>query len=48
MDTGSRRTQVRIAAAVLGAILLAATVFTYLSYVSVFSSTDKVTVTSPR
>ncbi|CAJ1504157.1 MCE family protein [[Mycobacterium] kokjensenii] len=48
MQTGSRRTQVRIAAAVLGAILLAATVFTYLSYVSVFSSTDKVTVTSPR
>lgn len=48
MDTGSRRTQVRIAAAVLGAILAAATVFTYLSYVSVFSSTDKVTVTSPR
>lgn len=47
-QTGSRRTQVRIAAAVLGAILLAATVFTYLSYVSVFSSTDKVTITSPR
>ncbi|MEB3021745.1 MCE family protein [[Mycobacterium] crassicus] len=46
--TGSRRTQVRIAAAVLGAILLAATAFTYLSYVSVFSSTDKVIVTSPR
>ncbi|WP_067976207.1 MCE family protein [Mycolicibacter icosiumassiliensis] len=38
----------RIAAAILGAILLAATVFTYLSYVSVFISTDKVTVTSPR
>ncbi len=38
----------RIAAAVLAAILLAATVFTYLSYVSIFTSTDKVTVTSPR
>ncbi|ORA98732.1 MCE-family protein [Mycolicibacter minnesotensis] len=38
----------RLAAAILGAILLAATVFTYMSYVSVFSSTDKVTVTSPR
>lgn len=47
-QTGSRRTQVRIAAAVLGAILLAATAFTYMSYVSVFSSTDKVTVTSSR
>jgi phospholipid/cholesterol/gamma-HCH transport system substrate-binding protein len=39
---------VRIAAAVLGAILLAAMVFTYLSYTSVFTPTDKVTVTSPR
>jgi phospholipid/cholesterol/gamma-HCH transport system substrate-binding protein len=39
---------VRIAAAVLGAILRAATVFTYLSYTSVFTPTDKVTVTSPR
>lgn len=48
MNTGSSRTQVRIAAAVLGAILLAATVFTYLSYTSVFTPTDKVTVTSPR
>ncbi|MGV0699847.1 MCE family protein [Mycolicibacter sinensis] len=38
----------RIAAAVLGAILLAATVFTYLSYTAVFTPTDKVTVTSPR
>lgn len=47
-QTGSSRTQVRIAAAILGAILLAATVFTYLSYISVFTSTDKVTVTSPR
>lgn len=48
MQTASTRTQVRIAAAILGAILLAATVFTYLSYTSVFSSTEKVTVTSPR
>lgn len=48
VEKGSRRTQVRIAAAVLAAILLTATVFTYLSYVSIFSSTDKVTVTSPR
>ncbi|GFG70866.1 MCE-family protein Mce4A [Mycolicibacter senuensis] len=48
VDTGSSRTRVRIAAAVLGAILLAATVFTYLSYTAVFTPTDKVTVTSPR
>ncbi|BBZ24614.1 MCE-family protein Mce4A [Mycolicibacter hiberniae] len=48
METGSRRTQVRIAAAILGGILLAATVFTYLAYTSAFTSTDKVTVTSSR
>lgn len=48
VKTGSSRTQVRIAAAVLAAILLAATAFTYFSYISVFASTDKVTVTSPR
>lgn len=48
MQTGSTRTQRRIAAAILGAILLGATVFTYLSYVSAFSATDTVTVTSPR
>src|SRR5690625_478647 len=47
-QTGSSRTQVRIAAAILGAILLGATVFTYLSYISVFTPTDKVVVTSPR
>ncbi|MGV0626215.1 MCE family protein [Mycolicibacter minnesotensis] len=38
----------RIAAAILGAILLSATMFTYMSYTSFFSSSDKVTVTSPR
>ncbi|ORV51809.1 MCE-family protein [Mycolicibacter engbaekii] len=38
----------RIAAAILGGILLAATVFTYLAYTSAFTSTDKVTVTSSR
>lgn len=48
VDTGSSRTRVRIAAAILGAILLAATAFTYFSYIAVFSPTDKVTVTSPR
>ena len=48
MPTGSRRTQTRIAAAVLAGILCAATVLTYLCYTSVFSSTEKVTVTAPR
>nr|WP_307856868.1 MCE family protein [Mycolicibacter acidiphilus] len=48
MNTGSRRTQVRIAAAVLSAILLGFTAFTYLAYTQAFSSTAKVTVTSPR
>jgi phospholipid/cholesterol/gamma-HCH transport system substrate-binding protein len=47
-DTGSRTTYVRIAAATLAAIIVAFTVFTYLSYTAAFSSTDKVTVTSPR
>lgn len=48
MHTGSRRTQARISATVLASLLLAATVFTYLAYTSFFSSTDTVTVTSPR
>lgn len=38
----------RIAAAILGSLLLAATVFTYLAYTQAFSSTAKITVTSPR
>ncbi len=38
----------RIAAAILAALLLAATVFTYLSYTAAFTSVDTVTVTSPR
>ena len=44
----AKRSHVRIAAAILAAILLAATVFTYLSYTAAFTSTDTVTVTSPR
>ena len=43
-----RTTQVRIAAAILGSILLGATVFTYLAYTAVFSPTGTVTVTSER
>jgi phospholipid/cholesterol/gamma-HCH transport system substrate-binding protein len=46
--TGPSRGPVRLAAAVLAAVLIAFTVLTYLSYNSAFSSTDTVTVTSPR
>ena len=44
----ARRSHVRIAAAILAALLLAAVVFTYLAYTAAFTSTDTVTVTSPR
>jgi phospholipid/cholesterol/gamma-HCH transport system substrate-binding protein len=44
----SRTTAIRIAAAVLAAILVVFTVFTYLAYTAAFTSTDSVTVTSPR
>jgi phospholipid/cholesterol/gamma-HCH transport system substrate-binding protein len=44
----SRTTAIRIAAAVLAAILVAFTVFTYLAYSAAFTPTDTVTVTSPR
>ena len=44
----AKRSHVRIAAAILGVLLLAATVFTYLSYTAFFTSVDTVTVTSPR
>src|SRR6476469_5686844 len=47
-DIEAKRSHVRIAAAILAALLLAATVFTYLSYTAAFTSTDTVTVTSPR
>jgi phospholipid/cholesterol/gamma-HCH transport system substrate-binding protein len=47
-DGGARRSHVRIAAAVLAALVVAAIVFTYLSYTAAFTSTDKVTLTSPR
>lgn len=47
-NTGSRRTHVRIAAAVMASLIVAAVVFTYLAYTSAFSSTGSVTVMSPR
>ena len=49
MSTGDgKRGHVRIAAAVLAAMLLAAVVVTYLSYTAAFTKTDTVTVTAPR
>ena len=42
------RTHVRIAAAILAALIVAAAVFTYLAYTAAFTATDKVTVMSPR
>ena len=47
-DGDAKRSHVRIAAAVLAALIAAAAVFTYLAYTAAFTSTDKVTVTSPR
>jgi phospholipid/cholesterol/gamma-HCH transport system substrate-binding protein len=47
-DGDAKRSHVRIAAAILVAVVLAAAVFTYLSYTAAFTSTDKVTVLSPR
>jgi phospholipid/cholesterol/gamma-HCH transport system substrate-binding protein len=44
----AKRSHVRIAAAILVTVLAAATLFTYLSYTAAFTSTDTVTVTSPR
>jgi phospholipid/cholesterol/gamma-HCH transport system substrate-binding protein len=47
-DSGSRRTSVRLAAALLAGLLVAFAAVTYLSYTAAFASTDTVTVTSPR
>jgi phospholipid/cholesterol/gamma-HCH transport system substrate-binding protein len=44
----AKRSHVRIAAAILATVLLAAAVFTYLSYTAAFTRTDTVTVTAPR
>jgi phospholipid/cholesterol/gamma-HCH transport system substrate-binding protein len=47
-STGSRRTTVRLAAALLAGLVVAFTVLTYLSYTAAFTSTDTVTVAAPR
>lgn len=47
-DGDAKRSHVRIAAAILAALVLIAAVFTYLSYTAAFTSTDTVTVLSPR
>jgi len=47
-NTESRRTSVRLAAAVLASLLVASAVLTYLSYTAAFASIDTVTVSSPR
>ncbi|KUH99618.1 MCE-family protein [Mycolicibacterium acapulense] len=47
-DTEAKRSHVRIAAAILATILLAATVFTYLAYTAAFTPVDTVSVTAPR
>lgn len=48
MKAGSERTNARIAAAILTALMVAGVVFTYLGYTAAFTATDKVTVTAPR
>ncbi len=47
-NSGSTTRHVRIAAAVLAVVIVAFAVLTYLSYTAAFTSTDSVTVTSPR
>lgn len=48
METQLKRSQVRIAAAILASLLAAAVIFTYLSYTAAFTPVDTVTVTSDR
>ncbi|ORB71460.1 MCE family protein [Mycobacterium scrofulaceum] len=47
-ETHTRRTSVRLAAAVLAGLLVAFAAVTYLSYTAAFASIDTVTVSSPR
>ncbi len=47
-DREPKRSHVRIAAAILTVLILAAVAFTYLSYTAAFTPTDTVTVMSPR
>lgn len=46
--TDSKRSHVRIAAAILAALILVSAILIYLLYTAAFTSTDTVTVTSPR
>ncbi|WP_131810203.1 MlaD family protein, partial [Mycolicibacterium fortuitum] len=47
-EPSKHRRHVRIAAAILAAIVAAAVVFTYLSYTAAFTPTDTVSLTAPR
>lgn len=47
-ETESRRTAARVAAALLASAMVAFAVVTYLAYTAAFTSTDTVTVSSPR
>ncbi|SPM34334.1 virulence factor Mce [Mycobacterium rhizamassiliense] len=47
-ETDTRRTHVRLAAALLASLLVAFTVLTYLSYTAAFASVDTVTIAAPR
>jgi phospholipid/cholesterol/gamma-HCH transport system substrate-binding protein len=47
-DIEPKRSHVRVAAAILATLLVAATVITYLGYTAAFTSTQAVTVISPR
>jgi phospholipid/cholesterol/gamma-HCH transport system substrate-binding protein len=47
-DGDAKRTHVRIAAAILTAIIVIAVAFTYLSYTAAFTSTESITVMSKR
>lgn len=46
--TGTKRSSVRLAAAVLASLIVAFAVLTYLSYTAAFASVDTVTVSAPR
>jgi phospholipid/cholesterol/gamma-HCH transport system substrate-binding protein len=47
-NTGSGKTPIRLAAAILASLMVAFAVLTYLSYTAAFASTDTVTVSAPR
>lgn len=47
-ETETRRTSIRLAAAVLAGLIVVFAVVTYLSYTAAFASIDRVTVSAPR